>query len=118
MPFFHVVGNYDMSNPVMSKAWNARLGRDYYHFVQDGVLFIALNSEDPPAPRVDRKDMFAKYDRMKLLKLFEVMQADKETQATFFAANPRSRQGGGGAGREREDQRQQGAGQLCHQGVG
>lgn len=88
MPFFHVVGNHDMGNEVLRQAWNARLGRDYYHFVKNGVLFIALNTEDPPSGRVDKGKLFAGTSRDTLMKLFHAMQADQATQAKFFAENP------------------------------
>lgn len=50
MPFYYVVGNHDMGNDVMLEMWRQRLGPTYYHFVYKGVLFIALNTEDPPTP--------------------------------------------------------------------
>lgn len=45
MPFFYVPGNHDVTNPVMAKVWNERLGRDHYWFTYRDVLFIALNTE-------------------------------------------------------------------------
>lgn len=48
MPFFYVPGNHDLTNSVQEKAWGARYGRSYYHFVYRDVLFLAVNSEDPP----------------------------------------------------------------------
>jgi serine/threonine-protein phosphatase CPPED1 len=48
MPFFYVPGNHDMSNPEEAKVWDQKFGRRYYHFVYNGVLFLLLNSEDPP----------------------------------------------------------------------
>ena len=50
-PFFHVAGNHDYSNEMMAELWKERMGRPYYHFLYRDVLFVALNSEDPP-PRV------------------------------------------------------------------
>jgi hypothetical protein len=50
MPFFFTVGNHDISNDVMRELWQKRLGRDYYHFIYKDVLFISLNTEDPPVP--------------------------------------------------------------------
>lgn len=47
-PFFHVAGNHDYSNETMAEVWHERMGRSYYHFVYRRVLFVALNSEDPP----------------------------------------------------------------------
>ncbi|MGI9284860.1 MAG: metallophosphoesterase family protein [Pseudomonadales bacterium] len=50
MPFYYVVGNHDMGNEVMLEMWRQRLGPTYFHFVYKKVLFIALNTEDPPMP--------------------------------------------------------------------
>lgn len=51
MPFFYVVGNHDMGNNIMRDVWQARYGkRDYYHFIYKNVLFLAVNTEDPPTP--------------------------------------------------------------------
>lgn len=54
MPFFYTVGNHDMGNNVMRDLWRRRHGRDYYHFVYRGVLFISLNTEDPPVALSDK----------------------------------------------------------------
>ncbi|MGE3690063.1 MAG: metallophosphoesterase [Novosphingobium sp.] len=51
MPYFFVAGNHDLSNPAMTKIWQERRGATYYHFIYKGVLFIALNTEDPPVPQ-------------------------------------------------------------------
>lgn len=48
MPFFYVPGNHDISNLVQEKYWKEKLGRPYYHFVYRNVLFLILDSEDPP----------------------------------------------------------------------
>jgi predicted phosphodiesterase len=45
-PFFHVVGNHDITNLTMRNYWEARYGRRYYHFVYKNVLFLVLDSED------------------------------------------------------------------------
>jgi serine/threonine-protein phosphatase CPPED1 len=49
MPFFYVPGNHDVTNKAMEKIWEEKFGRRYYHFVYKGVLFLILNSNDPPA---------------------------------------------------------------------
>lgn len=49
MPFFYVPGNHDVTNPEMEKIWEEKFGRRYYHFTYNGVLFLILNSDDPPA---------------------------------------------------------------------
>ena len=46
MPFFYVVGNHDITNPVMEGIWKKRFGPTHYSFVYKNVLFMALNSED------------------------------------------------------------------------
>jgi len=46
-PFFYVPGNHDISNEVMAKKWEKRLGPSYYHFTYRDVLFLCLNTEDP-----------------------------------------------------------------------
>ena len=48
MPFFRVVGNHDLGNDTMETVWLERYGATYYYFTYRNVLFIALNSEDPP----------------------------------------------------------------------
>ena len=48
MPFFYLPGNHDMANGVEEKLWQEKFGRRYYHFVYRGVLFLLLNSDDPP----------------------------------------------------------------------
>lgn len=48
MKFFFVPGNHDMSNLVMTREWEERFGRTFYHFIYRNVLFLCLNSEDPP----------------------------------------------------------------------
>lgn len=48
MPFFYLAGNHDISNVVMEEKWRQRLGKSYYHFVYKNVLFLCLNTGDPP----------------------------------------------------------------------
>jgi len=48
MPFFYLAGNHDISNLAMERRWKEKFGRRYYEFVYRGVLFLMLNSEDPP----------------------------------------------------------------------
>ena len=50
MPFFYVPGNHDITNEVMLEKWDQLFGRSYYHFVYNNVLFLCLNTEDPPDP--------------------------------------------------------------------
>lgn len=54
MPFFYVPGNHDISNNLMTPIWQEQFGRTYYHFTYHDVLFITLNSEDPPGYTVGK----------------------------------------------------------------
>ncbi len=49
-PFFFLPGNHDHYSEAAIKAWEARFGdpRGYYHFVYKNVLFLMINTEDPP----------------------------------------------------------------------
>ena len=48
MPFFYVAGNHDNTNEVCLEVYLARHGRTYYHFVYKDVLFLCLDTQDPP----------------------------------------------------------------------
>jgi hypothetical protein len=48
MPFFYVAGNHDVGNAASAKFWQEKLGRRYYHFLYRDVLFLVLNTDDPP----------------------------------------------------------------------
>ena len=65
MPFFHLGGNHDLSNPLMRKIWKQRFGPRYYHFVYENVLFLMMDSED-----YEEKRMIEIYEaRAKALKI-------------------------------------------------
>ncbi|MBE7559754.1 metallophosphoesterase [bacterium] len=48
MPYFRVAGNHDISNPTMEAFWKQRFGNPYYHFIYKNVLFLCIDTEDPP----------------------------------------------------------------------
>lgn len=48
MPFFRTPGNHDIANNVAQQVWLDRHGATYYYFVYNNVLFIVLDSENPP----------------------------------------------------------------------
>jgi hypothetical protein len=48
VPLFRVVGNHDVSNDVMRSEWQRRHGLLYYHFRFDDVLFLIMDTCDPP----------------------------------------------------------------------
>lgn len=67
MRFYFVPGNHDIhwkekTGLVSQERWLARFGRTYYHFVYKNVLFLCMNSEDPPPTSMDteQRAYFAK----------------------------------------------------------
>jgi hypothetical protein len=54
MPFFYVPGNHDILNPMCDRRWQEKFGRRFYHFVYRDVLFLLLNTEDPPGVKSGR----------------------------------------------------------------
>ena len=48
MPFFRTPGNHDIANETAQAVWRERHGTTYYHFTYKNVLFLVLDSEDPP----------------------------------------------------------------------
>jgi hypothetical protein len=55
MPFFFLPGNHDHYSDASIKVWGERFGDDrgYYHFVYKDVLFLMVNTEDPPKTVAD-----------------------------------------------------------------
>ena len=55
MPFFFLPGNHDLNSDATIKVWCERFGseRGYYHFVHKDVLFLMVNTEDPPKTVAD-----------------------------------------------------------------
>lgn len=47
-PLFRVPGNHDVSNAVMQQEWLRRYGALHYHFLYRDVLFLVLDTQDPP----------------------------------------------------------------------
>ena len=65
MPFFRTPGNHDISNKTAQQVWRERHGATYYSFVYKDVLFMVLDSEDPPreAPPGIQESL-AEYNRL------------------------------------------------------
>ena len=57
MRFFYVPGNHDITNMTMSDTWKERYGPTYYHFIYKNVLFLCLNTEDPPATHISKEQV-------------------------------------------------------------
>jgi 3',5'-cyclic AMP phosphodiesterase CpdA len=53
VPLFRVPGNHDVSNEVMRAEWVRRHGLLHYHFVYRDVLFLVLDTSDPPQSLAD-----------------------------------------------------------------
>lgn len=68
MPFFHTIGNHDVSTPMTKKVWLERFGADYYYFVYKDVLFMVLSSEDDsrPDPPEEIKEGLKIYNRLQI----------------------------------------------------
>lgn len=67
MPFFRTPGNHDIANNVAKEVWLERHGATYYHFVYKDVLFVILDSEDPPrAAPEGMKERIDEYNRLQV----------------------------------------------------
>jgi len=65
MPFFRTPGNHDIANMTAQQVWRERFGATHYHFVYKNVLFIVLDSEDPPrAAPEGMKEKIDLYNRL------------------------------------------------------
>lgn len=68
MPFFHTIGNHDVSTAMTKKVWLERFGADYYHFIYKDVLFMVLSSEDDsrPDPPEEIREGIKIYNRLQI----------------------------------------------------
>ncbi len=65
MPFFRTPGNHDIANDVAKEVWLERHGATRYHFVYNDVLFLVLDSEDPPRVAPEGiKEKLDEYNRL------------------------------------------------------
>ncbi len=48
MPFIAAAGNHDLTNNVMLDLYQKRFGNPYYYFVRNDMLFLFIDTEDPP----------------------------------------------------------------------
>lgn len=65
MPFFRTPGNHDIGNEVAQQVWRERHGATYYYFVYKNVLFVVLDSEDPPRVAPEGiKEKIEEYNRL------------------------------------------------------
>src|SRR5262245_6016322 len=93
MPSYNVAGNHDLSNKLMDQRWNEQFGRSHYHFVYKDVLFLLLNTEDPPKTKTGAiskeqiafaKKVLAEHAQVRwtLVFLHRPVWAEKETAKT------------------------------------
>ena len=79
MPFFFLPGNHDHYSEASIKIWGERFGDDrgYYHFLYRDVLFLMVNTEDPPKTVADlhrnSPELYARVDAN--YKVMEELQA-------------------------------------------
>lgn len=52
MRFYYVVGNHDIGDLNEQQEWCRQFGARYYAFVYKNVLFLFLDSEDPPPTKI------------------------------------------------------------------
>lgn len=65
MPFFRTPGNHDIANRTAQQVWRNRYGSTYYYFVYKNVLFVVLDSEDPPREAPEGiKEKIGLYNRL------------------------------------------------------
>ncbi len=85
MPFFYVPGNHDISNPIMEKEWTRTMGRRYYHFVYRDVLFLMLDSEDPPEKGKDAPKDPIRISEEQLAYVKKTLDANRDVRWTIVA---------------------------------
>lgn len=88
-PFFYVPGNHDLTNDVQRQVWRDTLGADFYHFRYKGALFIVLNTEDPPQPKIARRKLIDAYGAEAMGKVMSALQADPAQAEALFACEPK-----------------------------
>lgn len=88
VPFFYVPGNHDLTNEVQLAEWRRRLGAPYYSFTYKDVLFLVLDTEDPPQPKIARSAMLREYGAEAMGKVMAALQ-DPDRLAAVVAAEPR-----------------------------
>jgi hypothetical protein len=60
MPFFYLPGNHDISGKTTVDKWHNTFGKSYYHFIYKNVLFLCIDTQDPPIHGFsdDQRDYF------------------------------------------------------------
>ncbi|MEO9474355.1 MAG: metallophosphoesterase [Cyclobacteriaceae bacterium] len=89
MPFFHLGGNHDLTNPIMREVWKSRFGPRYYHFRYEDILFLMLDSEDFDEDLLNEIDE-ARAEAMRVLR----GEVDGVWEETKYHKMPESHNGG------------------------
>jgi len=89
VPFFYVPGNHDLTNEVQRSEWRKRLGADYYSFTYKGALFLVLNTEDPPQPKIARAKLVEQYGADAMMSVFKAINGDPAKAEALFASDPK-----------------------------
>lgn len=89
IPFFYVPGNHDLTNNIQLDIWRKRLGADYYSFTYKDALFLVLNTEDPPQPRIARRKLLDEYGPQAMATTLQALQGDPARAQALFARDAR-----------------------------
>jgi 3',5'-cyclic AMP phosphodiesterase CpdA len=82
-PLFRVAGNHDVSNELMRDEWLRRHGLLHYHFRYADVLFLVLDTSDPPQAL---EDVAGDLTPERLAELHALRDADPEAVRREFEA--------------------------------
>jgi hypothetical protein len=95
VPYFRVPGNHDVSNDVMKEEWLRRHGALHYAFRYRDVLFVVLDTQDPPQLVTDFRgdggpEFFARYRELlgkDPAELMRLLDTDRELAQQFIEAS-------------------------------
>jgi 3',5'-cyclic AMP phosphodiesterase CpdA len=95
VPYFRVPGNHDVSNDLMKAEWLRRHGALHYAFRYRDVLFVVLDTQDPPQLITDFQDdggaaAFAQYQELlgkDPAELMRLLDTDRELAQRFIEAS-------------------------------
>lgn len=85
IPFFHIGGNHDLTNPTMRAYWEKRYGRRYYHFIYNHVLFLMVDSEDYEEKRM--QEIYIA--RKRAIELLDSGKTEEANQSDYFKMQER-----------------------------
>lgn len=86
VPLFRVPGNHDVSNELMRGEWLRRHGALHYHFVYSDVLFLVLDTQDPPEIMVERIHQVMRPAPEAMHELLDDLKSLKATDPVAYGA--------------------------------